>query len=151
MATLSLDPPGPRLFVIPAASILTFPDVWSRNARQEEKLCACPRKHIGKPKEIAIFLTKDTTSPALLATVQPYTSNDDPDETVNPSKADFPRDHVPSYETLQGWVEGQIRREQKPAFAQTLQSFLLAYSEGGRGLPKVRSLKSAFGRRSPFG
>ncbi|KAF4512444.1 hypothetical protein G6O67_001583 [Ophiocordyceps sinensis] len=112
------------------------PDVWSRNARQEEKLCACPRKHIGKPKEIAIFLTKDTTSPALLATVQPYTSNDDPDETVNPSKADFPRDHVPSYETLQGWVEGQIRREQKPAFAQTLQSFLLAYSEGGRGLPK---------------
>lgn len=122
--------------------------MWSRNAGQEEKLCSCPRKHIGKPKEIAIFLTKDTTSPALLATVQPYTSNEDQDETANLSKADFPRDHVPSYETLQSWVEGQMRKEHRHDFSQTLSRFLLAYSEGGRSLPKVRSHHLSLSRRS---
>ena len=74
----------------------------------------------------------------LRATVQAYTSNGDSDETGSPKKADFPRDHVPSHETLQSWVESQIRREHKPDFPQALQSFLLAYFEGGRSLPKVR-------------
>ncbi|PHH68411.1 hypothetical protein CDD83_6120 [Cordyceps sp. RAO-2017] len=112
------------------------PDVWSRNAQEEERLCSCSRKHIGKPKEISIFLSQETSAPPLLATVQPYTSNDEPAGAANPNKADFPRDHVPSHETLQRWVEGQIRREQEPDFPQMLQSFLLAYSEGGRNLPK---------------
>ncbi|KJZ73575.1 hypothetical protein HIM_07131 [Hirsutella minnesotensis 3608] len=111
-------------------------DVWSKSAKQEERLCSCSRKHFGKPKQIAIFLTEDSNSPALLATVQPYVSNDERGDAINPNKADFPRDHVPSHETLQRWVEGQIRREHRPDFAQALQKFLLVYSEGGRLLPK---------------
>lgn len=93
--------------------------------------------YIGKPREISIFLT-DANSPSLRATVQAYTPTDGSNEAGNPNKADFPLDHVPSHETLQSWVEGQIRREQDPGFPQTLQKFLLAYSEGGRSLPKVR-------------
>ncbi|RDA84792.1 hypothetical protein CP532_6538 [Ophiocordyceps camponoti-leonardi (nom. inval.)] len=123
----------------PAAAWPIFtkgPDVWSKTARQEEKLCSCPRKHIGKPKKISIYLTSDTASPPLLATVQPYTSNDNPGEVAMPNKADFPRDHVPSHEQLQHWVEDQIRREQRPDFPQMLQRFLLAYARGGRSLPK---------------
>ncbi|POR31777.1 Uncharacterized protein TPAR_08018 [Tolypocladium paradoxum] len=108
----------------------------TRDGKAEEQLCSCARQYIGKPREISIFLTKDTNSPSLRATVQAYTSNDDLEETGNPKKADFPRDHVPSHETLQSWVEGQIRREHTADFPQALQSFLLAYSEGGRDLPK---------------
>lgn len=119
-----------------------IPDVWSKSAKAEEQLCSCARQYIGKPREISIFLTKDTNSPSLRATVQAYTSSGDSEETGNPKKADFPRDHVPSHETLQSWVEGQIRREHKADFPQALQSFLLAYSEGGRNLPKVRTAGS---------
>lgn len=150
------DGPGMVARFVPASALLLTcipppspPNMWSRNARQE-KLCSCPRKHIGKPRKIAIFLNKDTTSPALLATVQPYMSNDDQGEAANPSKADFPRDHVPSYEALQSWVESQIRREQGPDFSQTLQSFLLAYAEGGRALPKIR-IRMAFSSRLAAG
>ncbi|PFH59360.1 hypothetical protein XA68_12468 [Ophiocordyceps unilateralis] len=116
--------------------LIKGPDVWSRNARLEERLCSLPRNHIGKPKEISIFLTSDTSSPPLLATVQPYTSNDDPEEATSLNKADFPREHVPSHPELRAWVEAQIRREQGPDFPQTLQRFLLAYAHGGRSLPK---------------
>ncbi|KAF4581072.1 hypothetical protein GQ602_007209 [Ophiocordyceps camponoti-floridani] len=112
------------------------PDVWSRNARLEEMLCSGPRKHIGKPKEISIFLTSDTSSPPLLATVQPYTSTNDPEEATSLNKADFPSAYVPSYPKLQAWVEDQIRREPGSEFPQTLQKFLLAYAHGGRSLPK---------------
>ncbi|UNI14947.1 hypothetical protein JDV02_001524 [Purpureocillium takamizusanense] len=110
------------------------PDVWSKDPYAEEQLCSCARRYFGTPREITIFLTTDLKSPALRAIVQPYKSNDDSDEA---KKADFPRDHVPSHEALQRWVEGQIRREYNSAdFPRALQSFLLAYSEGGRSLPK---------------
>lgn len=101
-------------------------------------LCSGPRKHIGKPKEISIFLTSDTSSPPLLATVQPYTSTNDPEEATSLNKADFPSAYVPSYPKLQAWVEDQIRREPGSEFPQTLQKFLLAYAHGGRSLPKVK-------------
>lgn len=110
------------------------PDVWSKDPYAEEQLCSCARRYFGTPREITIFLTTDLKSPALRAIVQPYKSNDDSDEA---KKADFPRDHVPSHEALQRWVEGQIKREYKSDFPRALQSFLLAYSEGGRSLPKV--------------
>lgn len=54
------------------------------------------------------------------------------------SKADFPRDCVPSHELLQRWVEDQIQTEQRSDFQYAAQSFVLAYSEQGWGLPKVR-------------
>ncbi|OAQ81894.1 hypothetical protein PCL_07144 [Purpureocillium lilacinum] len=108
-------------------------NVWSKDPYAEEQLCSCARRYFGTPREITIFLTTDLKSPALRAIVQPYKSNDDSDEA---KKADFPRDHVPSHEALQRWVEGQIKREYKSDFPRALQSFLLAYSEGGRSLPK---------------
>ncbi|PHH59082.1 hypothetical protein CDD82_2565 [Ophiocordyceps australis] len=55
---------------------------------------------------------------------------------MSPNKADFPRDHVPSHDALQDWVESQIEREQqspRPTFPQLLQRFLMVYS-GARSL-----------------
>ncbi|UKZ79596.1 hypothetical protein TrVFT333_007354 [Trichoderma virens FT-333] len=58
------------------------------------------------------------------------------EETGSLTKADFPRDCVPSHQLLQRWVENQIQTEQKSDFQQAVQSFVLAYSEEGWGLPK---------------
>ncbi|KYK58617.1 hypothetical protein DCS_05634 [Drechmeria coniospora] len=108
----------------------------TRDPKAEERLRSCARRYIGKPREISIFLTKDTSSPSLRTTVQAYRSDDDADGPCNPNKADFPRDHVPSHEMLQSWVESQIRREHTSDFSRLLQSFLLAYAEGGPRLPQ---------------
>jgi hypothetical protein len=37
---------------------------------------------------------------------------------------------------LQHWVEAEIKREHSSKFKHTLQSFLMAYAQEGRGLPK---------------
>lgn len=114
------------------------PDVWSKNAWEEEQLCSGPQFYTGKPRDIAIFFSRDSSAPALPATVQAYRSHESHDDAGSVKKADFPRDKVPSHAMLQHWVESHIKREQKRDFGHLLQSFLLAYSEGGRGLPKVR-------------
>ncbi|KAK5990793.1 hypothetical protein PT974_09066 [Cladobotryum mycophilum] len=111
------------------------PDVWSTQAKEEEQLCSGPRFYTGNPKDISVFFAKDTASPPLRATVQGYRTQGATGEgSLN--KADFPRDNVPSHQVLQTWVENQIRRENTPDFQHAVQSFLLAYSEEGWGLPK---------------
>ncbi|KAL6818612.1 hypothetical protein GGI42DRAFT_359658 [Trichoderma sp. SZMC 28013] len=113
-----------------------IPDVWSTNPKDEEQLCSGPRFYTGKPREISVFFTPDTSLPALRATVQAYRSQGGSEETGSLTKADFPRDCVPSHQLLQRWVENQIQTEQKSDFHQAVQSFVLAYSEEGWGLPK---------------
>ncbi|KAH6997914.1 hypothetical protein BKA56DRAFT_664561 [Ilyonectria sp. MPI-CAGE-AT-0026] len=112
------------------------PDVWSVNPAEEERFRLEPRFFIGKPREIAILVSsRDVNSPALRATVQAYRSHDGTEE--NPRKAAFPRERVPGHHELQKWVEAQIHRESSSShFKHSLQSFLMAYSEEGHGLPK---------------
>ncbi|KAL6886539.1 hypothetical protein HDV57DRAFT_392431 [Trichoderma longibrachiatum] len=113
-----------------------IPDVWSTNPKEEEQLCSGPRFYTGKPREISVFFTPDTSLPALRATVQAYRSQGGSEETGSLTKADFPRDCVPSHQLLQRWVESQIRTEQKSDFHHSVQNFVLSYSEEGWGLPK---------------
>ncbi|KAK1241473.1 hypothetical protein MKX08_001447 [Trichoderma sp. CBMAI-0020] len=113
-----------------------IPDVWSTNPEEEEQLCSGPRFYTGKPREISVFFTPDPSFPALRATVQAYRSQGGSEENGSLSKADFPRDCVPSHELLQRWVEDQIQTEQRSDFQYAAQSFVLAYSEQGWGLPK---------------
>lgn len=103
-------------------------------------MCSGPRFYTGKPRAISVFFTKDPTSPSLRATVQAYRAQAESEENGSLRTADFPRDSVPSHQMLQTWVEHQIRRDHKPDFQHALQSFLLAYSDDGKGLPKVRTL-----------
>lgn len=114
------------------------PDVWSTNPEEEEQLCSGPRFYTGKPRDISVFFTPDPSFPALRATVQAYRSQGGSEENGSLSKADFPRDCVPSHELLQRWVEDQIQTEQRSDFQYAAQSFVLAYSAEGWGLPKVR-------------
>ncbi|RFU73489.1 hypothetical protein TARUN_8774 [Trichoderma arundinaceum] len=113
-----------------------IPDVWSTNPKEEEQLCSGPRFYTGKPREISVFFTPETNLPSLRATVQAYRSQGGSEETGSLTKADFPRDCVPSHQLLQRWAENQIRMEQKPDFQHAVQNFVLAYSEEGWGLPK---------------
>ncbi|KAL7925117.1 hypothetical protein ACQKWADRAFT_285099 [Trichoderma austrokoningii] len=113
-----------------------IPDVWSTNPEEEEQLCSGPRFYTGKPREISVFFTPDPSFPALRATVQAYRSQGGSEEMGGLSKADFPRDCVPSHGLLQRWVEDQIQTEQRSDFQYAAQSFVLAYSEQGWGLPK---------------
>ncbi|KAI5466350.1 hypothetical protein BGZ63DRAFT_420842 [Mariannaea sp. PMI_226] len=110
------------------------PDVFSCSAMEEEILREEPRFFFGKSKEIGILMTSRDSSSALRATIQAYRSENDTDES--PRKAAFPRDKVPSHRDLQKWVEAQIQRESNSQFKHSLQSFLFAYAEEGRGLPK---------------
>jgi hypothetical protein len=112
------------------------PDVWSRDAMEEEQLCSGPRFYMGTPREISIFFERDPSYPALDATVQAYKSENGTDRGAC-SKVDFPRESVPSHGALQRWVENQIRLENGPDFRKSVQNFLLQYSEYGFGLPKV--------------
>jgi hypothetical protein len=111
------------------------PDVWSRDAMEEEQLCSGPRFYMGTPREISIFFERDPSYPALDATVQAYKSENGTDRGAC-SKVDFPRESVPSHGALQRWVENQIRLENGPDFRKSVQNFLLQYSEYGFGLPK---------------
>ncbi|KOS16899.1 hypothetical protein ESCO_004741 [Escovopsis weberi] len=113
-----------------------IPDIWSGHAKEEEQLCAGPRFYTGKPRKIKVFFAKDTTSPPLSAVVQAYRSQEETKDTSNLTKADFPRDNVPTHQALQKWVEDQIQREQSGSFRYAVQNFLLVYSECGFGLPK---------------
>ncbi|KAF7562176.1 hypothetical protein G7046_g1963 [Stylonectria norvegica] len=110
------------------------PDVWSVNATEEEQFRLDPRFFTGKPREIAVFFSRDVNSSTLRAMVQAYRSQDGTEE--NPRKAAFAREKVPSHIELQRWVEAQIQREDSSDFKHSLQNFLLAYSEDGHGLPK---------------
>ena len=94
-----------------------------------------PRFFTGKQRDIAVYFSRDVNSSTLRATVQAYRSQDGTEE--NPRKAAFPREKVPSHHELQKWVESQIQRENGSDFKNLLQNFLLAYSEEGKGLPKV--------------
>ncbi|KAJ6782912.1 hypothetical protein PWT90_10489 [Aphanocladium album] len=114
-----------------------IPDVWSEDAAEEEMLCNGPRFHTGNPKKILLYLTKDSSS-ALKVTVQAYRPHKDANETGGLRLADFPRDEVPSHAQLQGWVEEEIKREHTTKFRYALQSFMLAYSQDGEGLPRHR-------------
>ncbi|KAH7329074.1 hypothetical protein B0I35DRAFT_473712 [Stachybotrys elegans] len=123
----------------PAANfpvISKTPDVWSTNGREEEQLCASPQFHTGHPRQISILFSRNTAGPSLRATVQTYRCQDRSEDGGNPRKVSFPREHVPSHESLERWVEAQMLAEEKPDFRYSLQSFLMAYSHGGRGLPK---------------
>lgn len=119
--------------------MLTRPslDVWSMKAREEDMICAGPRFWTGKPRDISIYFSSDTSLPALHATVQAYRSHDGIEDAGGLRTADFPREMVPSYQMLQQWVETLIEKERKSDFQHSLQLFLLAYSRDGHGLPKV--------------
>ncbi|KAJ3509007.1 hypothetical protein NM208_g15731 [Fusarium decemcellulare] len=109
-------------------------DVWSPNPAEERRCVDNPRFPTAKPRDIAIFFTREPDSPFLRASVQAYHSQDGSDE--NPRNAAFERDRFPSYSELQRWVEAQIRRERSTHFEHAVQNFLLSYSEDGYGLPK---------------
>lgn len=111
--------------------------MWSKNAREEEQLCSGPQFYTGKPRDISIFFSVDSASPALHATVQAYRSQDGPEDASSVRTVNFPREKVPSYNMLQRWAESHIKKEQKSDFQHTVQKFLFAYSEDGYGLPKV--------------
>ncbi|KAH6898702.1 hypothetical protein B0T10DRAFT_117042 [Thelonectria olida] len=110
------------------------PDVWSSNIAEEEILREEPRFFFGKSKDIGILMSSRDGSSALRATIQAYQSQDDTEES--PRKAAFPREKVPSHRELQKWAEGQIQRESSSHFKHSLQNFLYAYADEGRGLPK---------------
>lgn len=118
---------------------LTHPpaDIWSEDAAEEEMLCNGPRFHTGNPKKILLYLTKDSSSTPLKVTVQAYRPHGEANEAGGLRLADFPRDEVPSHGQLQGWVEEEIKREGTKKFRLALQSFMLAYSLDGEGLPRV--------------
>lgn len=100
-------------------------------------LCNGPRFHTGKPREILIYLNDDSSSAApLKVTVQAYHPQEK-DNEGGVRLADFPRDKVPSHEELQGWVEEEVKREHNGKFKYALQSFMLAYQQDGKGLPRV--------------
>jgi hypothetical protein len=113
----------------------TLADVWSSNIAEEEILREEPRFFFGKSKDIGILMSSRDGSSALRATIQAYQSQDDTEES--PRKAAFPREKVPSHRELQKWAEGQIQRESSSHFKHSLQNFLYAYADEGRGLPKV--------------
>lgn len=77
----------------------------------EERFRVEPRFFTGKPREITVFFSRDANSSTLRAIVQAYRSQDGTE--VNPRKAAFPRERVPSHHELQRWVESQIQREGK--------------------------------------
>ncbi|KAM5355956.1 hypothetical protein ACJ41O_002602 [Fusarium nematophilum] len=109
-------------------------DVWSSNPVEERLSVSEPRFFTAKPREIAIFFTREADSPVLRASVQAYHSQNGVEE--NPRNAAFQRDRFPSHPELQRWVEGQIKRERSTQFEHSVQNFLLSYSEDGYGLPK---------------
>lgn len=111
-------------------------DVWSLNPSKEENFRSSPRFFTGKPREISIFFSRDPSSPPLRAFVQAYRWNHKSDDGKL-EKAAFARDFVPSHEMLQSWVENQVQYEQGSDFQQAVQTFLLAYSHDGYGLPRV--------------
>lgn len=100
-------------------------------------LCKGPRFHTGNAKKILLYLTNDPKSSPLEVTVQAYRPQEEDDGTGGVRLADFPRDKVPSHEELQGWVEEEIKREHTTKFRSSLQSFMLAYKQDGKGLPRV--------------
>ncbi|KAF5017955.1 hypothetical protein F66182_10084 [Fusarium sp. NRRL 66182] len=110
-------------------------DVWSLDPAEERRVVDHePRFPTAKPRDIAIFFTRDAESPFLRASVQAYHSQNGTDE--NPRNAAFERDRFPSHGELQRWVEAQIKRERSARFEHVVQNFLLSYSEDGQGLPK---------------
>ncbi|KAF4981127.1 hypothetical protein FZEAL_2997 [Fusarium zealandicum] len=109
-------------------------DVWSSNPAEERRVVDEPRFFTAKPRDIAIFFTREPDSPFLRATVQAYHSQNGVDE--NPRNAAFLRERFPTHPDLQAWAEAQIKRERTSQFEYSVQNFLLAYSEDGHGLPK---------------
>ncbi len=112
-------------------------DVWSKDPSKEEQFRSSPTLFTGKPKEIAIFLSRDARCPPLRASVQAYRWNDEKDDS-KVEKAAFVRELVPSHQSLIQWVERQIELENRADFQSAIRRFLMAYSHEGIGLPRVR-------------
>lgn len=115
-------------------------DVWSSSPLEEQMLCAAPRIHYGRAREIVVFFNRDPSSPEMRVHVQPYRSREMSDDST--MTVDFPREMVPSHEQMQKWAEDQIVRDHSTDFYNAVQTFLLAYANDGEGLPKVRPHRS---------
>ncbi|KEY74129.1 hypothetical protein S7711_05378 [Stachybotrys chartarum IBT 7711] len=109
--------------------ISKVPDVWSSTGAEEERLRSGPQFYHGKQRDIFIFFSRDPASSPLLATVQAYRSQNGPEEGGHSRMANFPKEKMPTHESLWKWVETQIRSEPVNDFRTSIQNFLMEYSD----------------------